>query len=80
MGKKKGKPSDGARIYKVITVVGTSRDSYEAAVRNAVKQASKTVEGLAWFEVGEQRGLIEKGDVAEYQASVNIGFRLKVKS
>ena len=69
--------SDGARVYKVIDVVGTSKTDYEDAIRNAVRQASKTLDGLAWFEVSELRGMIQEGDVAEYQATLKVGFRLR---
>jgi dodecin len=32
---------------------------------------------LGWFEVVEMRGLIKDGQVAEYQVTVKIGFKLE---
>jgi hypothetical protein len=64
------------RTYKVIEVVGVSEKSFAEATRNAVEQAAKTLKGLAWFETTQMRGLIRDGRVAEFQATVKIGFRL----
>ena len=64
------------KVYKIIDVVGCSDKNYEDAIENAVKEASKTLKGLAWFEVKEMRGGIKDGKVTEYQAILKIGFRL----
>ena len=42
--------------YKLIELVGTSKESFEDAVNNAVKEAAKTIKNMAWLEVVEQRG------------------------
>ena len=66
-----------AGTYKVIELVGTSQESISEAVRAAVDEASRTVRGMAWFEIVEQRGRIDKGKVAEFQATVKVGFKLE---
>lgn len=63
-------------IYKLIDVVGTSPDSFAAAVKNAVAEAGKTVHHMNWFEVIEERGAIKDDKVAEFQVTVRIGFKL----
>ena len=63
--------------YKMIEVVGTSEDSFAEAVRNAVKEASRTVRHMDWFEVANMRGAIDGGDVTEYQVTVKIGFKIE---
>ncbi len=63
--------------YKMITLVGTSKDSYSDAIRGAVKTAGDTVRNLNWFEVTEFRGRIEDGEVAEFQAKIQIGFKVE---
>jgi len=68
--------ADEGKVYRVTEVVGTSTDSVQQAVRNAVKRAKETLRNLDWFEVGEVRGTIDGGDVGEFQVSVKIGFRL----
>jgi len=67
-----------SNTYKMVTVVGTSTDSYEAAIANALSDATPTVRNLSWFEVQEQRGRIVDGKVAEYQIKLQIGFRVEV--
>lgn len=64
------------KVYRVTEVVGTSNDSVQDAVRNAIRRASETLRNLDWFEVGEVRGTIDGGDVGEFQVVVKIGFRL----
>lgn len=65
------------KTYRVTEVVGTSEDSVQQAVRNAIKRASQTLRNLDWFEVGEVRGTVEDGEVGEFQVVVKIGFRLE---
>jgi flavin-binding protein dodecin len=62
--------------YKKIEIVGTSPESFADAVKSAVKEASKTVRNMDWFEVAEMRGRISKGTVAEFQVTLRIGFKL----
>ncbi|MEE9164878.1 MAG: dodecin [Nitrospinota bacterium] len=64
-------------IYKLIELVGTSKESFEDAVNNAVKEAAKTVKNLSWLEVVEQRGHITNGEVSEYQVKVKLSFKIE---
>lgn len=63
--------------FKMVTVVGTSTESYEAAIDSAVADAAGTLRQLGWFEVKELRGRIDDGKVAEFQVKVEIGFRVE---
>ena len=63
-------------VYKKIELVGSSTESIEKAVDNAVEKASKTVRNMRWLEVGEIRGHIDDGKVAHWQVGVTIGFTL----
>lgn len=63
-------------VYKVIELVGSSSESMEDAVQNAVARAAKTLRNLRWLEVVETRGHIENGRVAHWQVVVRIGFTL----
>jgi len=65
-----------ARTYKLIELVGVSNESYAEATKNAVARASSTLKGLGWFQVTELRGLIQDGDISEYQVTLKVGFRL----
>jgi flavin-binding protein dodecin len=64
------------RTYKKIELVGISSDSYEEAIKDAVEKASKSLHGLAWFEVSEQHGKIVDGKVAEFQVVLKVAFKL----
>jgi flavin-binding protein dodecin len=63
--------------YKKIEIVGSSRTSVDDAIQNAVSEASKTLENVEWFEVGEIRGHVENGKVAHFQVTMKVGFRLR---
>lgn len=63
-------------VYKKIELVGTSNDSVEGAIQNAITTASKSLENLDWFEVSEVRGDINNGKIAHFQVVVKVGFRL----
>lgn len=62
-------------VYAVSEVVGSSKESIEDAIRNAVSTAAQTVRHLEWFEVTETRGHIVDGKVAHFQICVRLGFR-----
>lgn len=64
-------------VYKKIEVVGTSPAGFAEAVKTAIQQASKTVRHIDWFEVVEMRGRVKGGDVAEFQVTLRIGFKLE---
>jgi len=64
-------------VYKKIQLVGSSSTSTDDAIRNAIARAHETVQNMNWFEVVETRGHIENGQVAHWQVTIDIGFRLK---
>jgi len=63
--------------YKVIEIVGSSPDSIDQAIRNAIAKASKTLKHLNWFQVTETRGHIVNGEVGHFQVVLKVGFRLE---
>jgi hypothetical protein len=65
------------RIYRVIELVGSSSETIEDAVDNAIERASKTVRHLDWFEVTNTRGQIVDNEVAHYQVTLKVGFRIE---
>lgn len=66
-----------SHTYPVTEVYGSSPTSIDDAIRNAVKDAGKSIRNLEWFEVTEIRGHVgEDGDVAHFQVGVKLGFRL----
>lgn len=63
-------------VYKHIRLTGTSSDSLEDAIENAVGRASKKLRDLRWFQVVETRGAIDGDHVSQWQVTVEIGFHL----
>jgi flavin-binding protein dodecin len=64
-------------VYKMTEIVGTSPVSFAEATKEGVKRASKSLRNLNWFQVVEERGLIKDGQVAEFQVTMKIGFKLE---
>lgn len=66
-------------VYKIIELTGSSPNSIEEAVNNAVNKAAQTVKNMRWFEVTDTRGHIEGGKIAHWQITLKIGFTLEEK-
>jgi flavin-binding protein dodecin len=66
-------------VYKIITLVGTSPESWEKAAAAAVEQASKTLRDLRIAEVEELDMHLENGKVSAYRAKVRISFKYEGK-
>jgi len=64
-------------VYKLIELTGTSTDSIEDAIQNAIGRAHKTIKKLSWFEVVETRGNIDKGKVHHWQVTIKVGFTVE---
>jgi flavin-binding protein dodecin len=64
-------------VWKIIEVVGESKESFADAVRNAIDEAGKTVNQMQWFEVSSFRGSIQGSKVNQFQAAVRIGFKVE---
>jgi len=65
------------KVYKLIELTGTSADSMEEAVQNAVSKAGQTVRRMSWFEVVETRGAITDNRVSQWQVTIKVGFALE---
>ncbi|XVH32482.1 dodecin domain-containing protein [Haloferacaceae archaeon DSL9] len=59
---------------KIIRVLGTSEESWEAAAEEAVKEASQTINNVSGVEVEDWTATVEGDEIAEYKATVNIAF------
>ncbi len=63
-------------VYKKLELVGSSKESIEDAVQNAIARASKTIRNMRWFEVSETRGYIVDNRIDHWQVTVKVGFTL----
>ncbi|WP_428607980.1 dodecin [Sedimenticola sp.] len=66
-----------SHIYKKIELVGSSSESSDKAVENALEQAAKSIRNMDWFEVVETRGHVVDNKVAHWQVVIKVGFRLE---
>jgi flavin-binding protein dodecin len=63
-------------VYRLSEIVGSSRTSVDDAIRNAIRKAAETVRNIDWFQTEEIRGQVVDGDVAYYQVTLKVGFRV----
>jgi flavin-binding protein dodecin len=64
------------KTFKLVELVGSSDQSIQQAVRNAIKRASKSIKGISWFEVTQIRGNVADGEVSQFQVTLKVGFRI----
>jgi flavin-binding protein dodecin len=64
-------------VLKILELVGTSKQSWSDAAREAVNEAAKTVRGIETVEVVESKAVVANNKLAEYQVLVRIGFRIE---
>ena len=66
-------------VYKVITLVGTSTESWEKAAKAAVDRAGKTLRELRVAEAVELDMQLDDGKVEAYRAKVRVSFKFEGK-
>jgi dodecin len=65
-------------VYKVIELIGTSKDSWEKAAKAAVDRASKSLRELRVAEVVQlDMQLDAKGRVEAYRAKIKVSFKFE---
>lgn len=63
-----------ADIAKVITIIGSSPESFAKAADAAVQEASKTLRGITGAHVVSMSAEVEGDHISEYRTTVNIAF------
>lgn len=62
-------------VYRVTEVIGVSSESWEAAARNAVETAAKSVRDIRIAEVKRADVAIEDGKISNYRVRLGISFK-----
>jgi flavin-binding protein dodecin len=62
-------------VYRVTEVIGVSPDGWEAAARNAVETAARTVRDLRIAEATRFDVTIQNGRVENYRVRLGISFK-----
>ena len=71
MAKKKG----GEGVYRVIDVIGTSKESWEDAAKSAVGTAAKSLRDLRIAEITKMDVKVAKGKVVAYRVRAQLSFK-----
>ncbi|WP_436924660.1 dodecin [Halosimplex amylolyticum] len=64
-------------VFKKITLIGTSTESFDKAVDDAVERAEETLQNVYWVEVEDMGVEIASVENREYQAEVEVAFELE---
>ena len=67
--------SKGGSVYRVTELVGTSRNSWEEAARNAVHAAASSLRDLRVAEVTKMDMHIEDGKIVTFRTRVSLSFK-----
>jgi flavin-binding protein dodecin len=66
-----------ADVAKVITLIGSSPESFAKAADAAVQEASKTLRGITGADVVSMSAVVEGNKISEYRTTVNVAFGLE---
>ncbi len=67
-------------IVKVIEVIASSETSFDDAVKNAVKEVSKTINNIDSVYVKDFKVHVKDGEVKSYGAICKVAFRVEHRS
>jgi len=66
-----------ARVVKIVELMGVSEESFEDAVRQAVKEAAKTIRNITGVEVIKSTAQVEGDEILEYHVTVRLAFAIE---
>jgi flavin-binding protein dodecin len=66
-----------AEVAKVVTIIGSSPESFAKAADAAVQEAAKTLRGITGADVLSMSAEVSDGRITEYRTTVNIAFAVE---
>jgi flavin-binding protein dodecin len=63
-----------AEVAKVVTIIGSSPESFAQAAQAAVAEAAKTIRGISGADVVSMSAQVEGDKITEFRTTVNIAF------
>jgi flavin-binding protein dodecin len=69
-----------ANVAKVITIIGSSPESFAKAADVAVQEASRTIRGITGADVLSMSAEVDGGRITMYRTTVNIAFAIEGES
>jgi dodecin len=64
-------------VAKVVTIIGSSPESFAKAADAAVAEASKTLRGITGADVISMSAEVSDGKITEFRTTVNIAFAVE---
>jgi flavin-binding protein dodecin len=64
-------------VAKVVTIIGSSPESFAKAAEAAVEEASKTLRGINGAHVVSMSAEVSDGKITEFRTTVNIAFAVE---
>jgi flavin-binding protein dodecin len=61
-------------VYKMVEIVGSSKNGIEDAIKNALFKISETQKNIRWFQVIDTRGQVDGSKIAYWQVTVKVGI------
>lgn len=61
-------------VVKVIEILAESEESWEAATKEAIKEASRTVHNIKSIYIKEFQALVEHNEITKYRVNAKISF------
>jgi dodecin len=71
---------DMADVAKVVTIIGSSPESFAKAADVAVQEAAKTLRGITGADVVSMSAKVENDRITTYKTTVNIAFAVERSS
>jgi dodecin len=66
-----------ARVVKIIEIMGVSEESFSDAVRQAVKEAAKSIRNITGVEVIKSTAQVEGDELIQYHVTVRLAFAIE---
>ena len=63
-----------ADVAKVVTLIGSSSESFAKAADAAVQEAAKTLRGITGAHVVSMSAVVENDRITQFRTTVNIAF------
>lgn len=63
-------------VAKITEISCSSEESFEDAIRNGIKRASKTLHNISGAWVSEQKVDVREGNIVRYRVNLKITFVL----
>lgn len=63
-------------ITKIIEVIASSEKSFDDATRNALKEASKSVNNIESIYIKEMNAKVENNEIVSYGVNAKVSFKV----